>query len=214
MLHAPTCVISHHCLTSCLHRPNHAAQLHISASPAVCEAKRGRDLLDECKSTSHNYIVLTLLVIPIVSKQCNDTGENLEQGGQRKMCSEMDTMATIMQWQATISRLFPQKLCPNKGLDVWKYGLALRGGSTSETYALDTWRKIGVRKGASLQARVHALARLTTAELKKLQLQSAHPAISCFSGLALRVRFIKGFAPVAWEMLRVKVWERMTSAAT
>ena len=137
---------------------------------------------------------------------CNDTGENFVQGGQRKMYSEIDTIATIMQWRAAISLCF-RSLCPNKGLDVWKYGLALRGGSTSETYMLDTWGKFGLTKGASLQARVHAPAKIRTSDLKKLQLKSALPVLNSLGGLSLRVRFIKGFAPDAWETLRVKVWE-------
>jgi len=45
------------CLTLCARRPNHAAQLHINSSPATCEAKQGRDLLDECKSASHCFVV-------------------------------------------------------------------------------------------------------------------------------------------------------------
>jgi hypothetical protein len=81
-------------------------------------------------------------------------------------------------------------------LDVWKYCLALRPVAAS-----------------SLHERVLALAPLTKADLDKLQLKSSHPVLKSFSGFALRVRFIKGFAPQAFEMLRVAVWERMAKAA-
>jgi len=99
-------------------------------------------------------------------------------------------------------------------LDVWKYGLALRGGSLSDNCTLDTWGIIGLTNKASLHERVHALAPLKKRQLDKLKLQAAHPILGSFSPFALRVRFAKGFAPAAFEELRVHVWERLAKAMT
>jgi hypothetical protein len=127
------------------------------------------------------------------------------------MYSELDTITMIMQWQATIRRDIP-KLCADKVLDVWKYSLALRSASTSANCPLDTWGKMGLTNSASLHERVNLLARLKNKCINTYQLISAHPVLHTFGGFALRVRFIKGFAPEAFDKLRVDVLERMAKA--
>ncbi len=117
-----------------------------------------------------------------------------------------------MQWKTTIDQQFDGLLSSSKTLDIWKYGIALRTVSTTIQCHLQAWATKGIFRGSSLKDRVTALVPLTKVELDSMRLPSAHPVFASYSPFRLRVRFLKGFALEAFEILRIEVWERMAKA--
>ena len=114
-----------------------------------------------------------------------------------------------MQWKATMDQQFAGLLDSSKTLDVWKYGLALRPASCGNPNHARAWASLHISPRSNLTARETALASLTKQELDNLGLPSAHAVISSYSPFSLRVRFLKGFAHEALEILRIDVWSRM-----
>ena len=131
--------------------------------------------------------------------------ENVEQR-QRKAHSELDNVACVQQWKASMLAL--PGCDPEVGLNVVKYALCVTDLRSS---SLPTWLSTLLKgKAATLKNKLEVVLPLTAKQIKELKnAQTPHPQLNSYSAVMLRLRFLKGFSADGISGLHELLFERM-----